>query len=43
LGRKLLEQNLTEEQKREIAIIWEYCKFSSIKEKVIDLLLRFEP
>jgi predicted nucleic acid-binding Zn-ribbon protein len=43
LGRKVLEQNLTEEQKREIAIVWEYCKFSPIREKVIDVLLRFEP
>jgi hypothetical protein len=43
LGRKVLEQNLTEEQKRKVAVIWEYCKFSPIREKVIDALLRLQP
>jgi hypothetical protein len=44
LGRKILEQNLTVEQKRKVAIVWEYCyKYVTIREKVIDVLLRFEP
>lgn len=40
-GRAYLEEKLTEEQKENIKVVWD-CKFHSVREKLINLLLRLE-
>lgn len=41
-GRRLLEERLTAEEAAKISEVWS-CKFASIREKVVDVLLKWNP
>ena len=41
-GRRLIERRLTAEEAEKVKAVWD-CKFASIREKVVDLLLKWDP
>lgn len=41
-GKRLLEKRLAAEEAERIKAVWE-CKFASIREKVVDVLLKWDP
>lgn len=41
-GRKLLETIMTHEESEKLKRLWE-CKYPSVRSKVVDLLIRWEP
>jgi len=42
VGSRLFERCLSEEQRKELKKVWD-CKYATIREKVVDLLLRWFP
>ncbi|MEM1798660.1 MAG: hypothetical protein QXX87_05505 [Candidatus Jordarchaeales archaeon] len=42
VGRRLLEERLTGEEAAEISEVWN-CKLASVRKKVVDVLLRWDP
>jgi hypothetical protein len=41
-GRRLLETRITGEEAEKIGEVWD-CRFVTIREKVVDVLLRWDP
>lgn len=41
-GRRLMEKRLTAEEAEKIKAVWD-CKFASIREKVVGVLLKWDP
>jgi DNA polymerase III delta prime subunit len=41
-GRRLLETRITSEEAEKIREVWD-CKFATIREKVVNVLLRWDP